>query len=371
MRIGIVTMHKVLNFGSVLQAFALQTVLERLGHKPTIINYHYSWNGYSPSSWQYVKDKCRYLAKVIIRRPTVLTRFFLFRHRYLHQTLREYTKRSIQKRPPTGFDVYMTGSDQVWNCKFTNGDDTFLLSFAPADRPKISYASSFASPSVLAEYRDIFRMNLLEYQSILVREKSGVDVVRDLTGRNADVVCDPSLLLKSSEYHHLASRSKIKVNGPYILAYILDYMYNPYPGILDIVRRVKEVLGYKVVYIGTARKDRIGQGDVCLDGIGPLEFLWLVENASFVITTSFHGTAFSSIFHIPLLSVVEDADTEDGRMQTLLTDLKQKASLISCNTLPEKELICSSLIISKEEDIDVVREHSMSLLVKALQQAGN
>lgn len=71
------------------------------------------------------------------------------------------------------------------------------------------------------------------------------------------------------------------------------------------------------------------------------------------------------------MSVVEDADTEDGRMQTLLTDLKQKASLISCNTLPEKELICSSLIISKEEDIDVVREHSMSLLVKALQQAGN
>lgn len=96
-----------------------------------------------------------------------------------------------------------------------------------------------------------------------------------------------------------------------------------------------------------------------------------MENASFVVTTSFHGTAFSSIFHIPLLSVVEDADTEDGRIQTLLTALKQKASFISCNTLPEKELICSSLIISKEKNIDVIREHSMSLLVKALQQAGN
>lgn len=153
------------------------------------------------------------------------------------------------------FDAYMTGSDQVWNCKFTKGDTNFLLKFAPKDSPRLSYGASFASPSIPKEYEHIFKEELPKYSSILVREHSGVDIVKNLIGKNAEVVCDPTLLLTKTDYHVLATKSKLFIPEPFILVYILDYMYNPYPKVYDIIRKVKKELGLKVVYIGTDAPD--------------------------------------------------------------------------------------------------------------------
>lgn len=104
--------------------------------------------------------------------------------------------------------------------------------------------------------------------------------------------------------------------------------------------------------------------------IGPLEFLWLMENTSFVITTSFHGTAFATIFHKPLFSVVQATENEDGRMQTLLRGLKQEKSLVAYNKELDVDLIHSDEIITKEERLDVIRMHSEELLVNSLKNIG-
>ena len=106
------------------------------------------------------------------------------------------------------------------------------------------------------------------------------------------------------------------------------------------------------------------------DKIGPLEFLKLMEDASFVITTSFHGTAFATIFHKPLLSVVQDTESEDGRMQTLLRDLQQDESLVSYNKTVSKELIHSPNIIAKEDSLNAIRNRSENLLVNSLKNIG-
>ena len=106
------------------------------------------------------------------------------------------------------------------------------------------------------------------------------------------------------------------------------------------------------------------------DKIGPLEFLKLMENASFVITTSFHGTAFATIFHKPLLSVVQDTESEDGRLQTLLRDLQQEESLVSYNKTVSKELIHSPNIIAKEDSLNAIRTRSENYLVNSLKNIG-
>lgn len=206
---------------------------------------------------------------------------------------------------------------------------------------------------------------------ILVRERSGINIVKELTGKKAEVVCDSTLLLTAQDYHALASKSKLKISEPFILVYILDYMYNPYPMVYDIIRKVKKELGLKVVYIGTNKPDLTDKECMYVgDKIGPLEFLKLMENASFVITTSFHGTAFATIFHKPLLSVVQDTESEDGRMQTLLRDLQQEESLVSYNKTVSKELIHSPNIIAKEDSLNAIRNRSENLLVNSLKNIG-
>lgn len=367
MKIGIITMHRVPNFGSALQAYALQHKLFQHGIDNKIIDYIYSYAGYEPSFIRYIYDKVKYYAKVILRRPASMTRFFFFHKKYLRTTFREYTRHDLMYKKAPNFDVYMTGSDQVWNCKFTKGDTNFLLKFAPAGSVRLSYGSSFASSSIPKEYQQVFKEELKKYETILVREKSGVDIVHNLIGKKAEVVCDPTLLLSDKEYHALALKGKLHLKDRYILVYVLDYMYNPYPHIYDIVRKVKDELGYKVIYIGTNAVDPSDVDAIYMGNhIGPLEFLQLMENASFVITTSFHGTAFATIFHKPLFSVVQDTESEDGRMQTLLNALSQKDSLVYYKSEVSASLIHSDTIISKEEKLNAIRQKSEHLLIDSI-----
>ena len=154
---------------------------------------------------------------------------------------------------------------------------------------------------------------------------------------------------------------------PYILVYVLDYMYNPYPDIYNIVRKVKAELGCKVIYIGTNAVDPTDNDAAYMGGhIGPLEFLQLMENASFVITTSFHGTAFATIFHKPLFSVVQDTESEDGRMQTLLNALGQKDSLVYYKSDVSVSLIHSDTIIAMEDYLNSIRQSSEQLLMDSI-----
>lgn len=159
---------------------------------------------------------------------------------------------------------------------------------------------------------------------------------------------------------------------PYILVYVLDYMYNPYPDIYNIVRKVKAELGCKVIYIGTNAVDSTDDAASYVGGhIGPLEFLQLMENASFVITTSFHGTAFATVFHKPLFSVVQNTESEDGRMQTLLNALGQKDSLVYYKSDVSVSLIHSDTIIAKEEHLNSIRQSSEQLLMDSINKIRN
>lgn len=334
--IGIMTMHKVINSGSALQAFALQRKLEQLGYESEIIDYIFPnaahmpmtkrqrlWAKYAPQWLQY-QHKLHYLRTVPDDR-TRLIRFTEFYNRNLKLSLTYPSVESLERHPPK-YDLYMTGSDQVWNPLHMKNDGSFLFSFLKGKEPRVSYAASFTTSELPDDVFPTFAKLLPKYNNISVREYSGLQLATKLGGSNPQLVCDPTLLLTKEDYHIIADQSRFKPKGKYILAYILTYAYDPYPHIRNIIEDVKKQLGLPVIILQSHRnEDKV---DMVVNDEGPCEFLWLFEHAEFVITTSFHGTVFSLNFEKPFYSVVKSDVGTDSRMVSLLQRVHRTDSIL-------------------------------------------
>ena len=325
MRIGIITMHKVLNCGSALQAYALQRKLCEMGYESEIIDYKY-------------EDKSRsltlagrlvgFIRNMLFGFPVarMKRKFNAFYKRNLVMTERSYDRESIVKNPPL-YDLYIAGSDQIWNPRFIGDDVNFMLAFTAPDAKRISYASSIASATVDGGMKELYSRYLSRFGSISVREHSGVDIIRELTGKEATLCCDPTLLLGRDAWDSLAAQSKYKADEPYILVYALSYMFDPFPQIYGIVDKVQQTLGMKLVFLQGRAKDVFRPGSKLIKSAGPADFAFLFKNAGFVITTSFHGATFALINDKPLIGVVDSRSGADSRIQSLLESVSAKESV--------------------------------------------
>ncbi len=320
MRIGIITMHKVLNCGSALQAYALQRKLRDMGYGSEIIDYKYEDKSLSrPSPGARV---IAFFRNVLFGFPVtrMKRKFKAFYRRNLVLSERSYTRESIMENPPQ-YDLYIVGSDQVWNPRFIGDDVNFMLAFTAPDSRKISYASSIAAGTMEAGVKDLYSRYLSRFQSISVRERSGVEIIRELTGKEASVCCDPTLLLGRDVWDSLSERSKYRAGEKYILVYALSYMFDPFPGIYAIVDKVQKTLGLKVIFLQGRAKDVLRPDSKLIKAAGPEDFAFLFRNADFVITTSFHGACFALINDKPLIGVVDTRSGADSRIQSLLEEV--------------------------------------------------
>ena len=318
--VGIITMHRPISFGSSLQAYALQKKIQDLGFDCEIIDYQYP-NKLHKTKNNFIKLFLRtiahYLLNLFMGMPCVFERMRFKRFRKNFLKLSQYYKNSdaLVKCPPE-YDIYCTGSDQVWNTNFTKRDTTFVLSFAK-EKYKISYASSFAVDYIVEDCIKDFEKYLSQYSNISVRERSGVGLVKQITGKTATLVCDPTLLLPKEEWFPLANQSRINIQKPYLLVFILTYSYNPYPEVNRIIDEVQKKLGLHTVILSGNKYDYLRNNTTVIKSAGPLEFLNLFKNASFIITSSFHGVAFSANFEKPFLAVV-DKSNKDSRLLSFL-----------------------------------------------------
>lgn len=205
-----------------------------------------------------------------------------------------------------------------------------------------------------------FASLLPKYKFISVRESSGIQLTIKLGGCSPKLVCDPTLLLKKEDYHAIAEQSQFKPQGKFILAYILTYAYNPYPYIRDIIDDVKKQLQLPVIILQSHHQE--DEVDTIVNYEGPCEFLWLFEHAEFVITTSFHGTAFALNFEKPFYSVVKDETTADSRMISLLQQVHRTDSILVYNRdrvheiKPQQIQNNQYLETFRNESIEVLRE---------------
>ncbi len=326
-------MHRVINFGSALQAYALQRKISGLGFDSEIIDYKYPSDITRKRSINsLLTDIFAFIRAFLMGFPQKkkVKRFTSFKNLHLALSPESYDADTIHQNPPL-YDVYMTGSDQVWNPRHIGNDGNFLLSFAPKAKPKVSYASSFATSMIPDEYKKQYSELLSDYARISVREPSGVRLIEELTGKKATVCCDPVFLLNRQEWDEIEKEAIVKVPEKYILVYALYYMFDPYPELLNIINHVQKELGYRVLYLNGRKEDAFRSNSSVLKAEGPADFIKLIKNAEVVITSSFHGVAFSLIYEKPLMAIVQSNDKTDSRITSLLTNMGCCDSIIPYN----------------------------------------
>lgn len=344
MKIGIITLHKVVNYGSALQAYALQHYLEKeYDAEVELIDYKFP-NCYHKRK-RTLKEIIRYGISQCIEysfrhRSREISLFKDFYNKYFNLSSKYYQSiEQIEKDSPV-YDIYMTGSDQVWNVETLRNDPVMYCRFAPKDAIKISFSSSFALKSVPVEYEDSIQKYLSSYSFIGVREKSGLDILEKLSLPDnivKECTCDPTLLLDADDYDKIAHDSSVKLEGDYILAYYLCYAYNPEPAFSKTIEKLYKQHKCKVVIIGRNSFSYSGKYKK-INGIGPSEFVWLIKHAKAVVTSSFHGTMFSLIYRKALYAIVPPKCGKDSRISDVLEIIGLEKSIIHSDSVINNSL---------------------------------
>ena len=278
-----ITLHSIDNCGSCLQAYALQQFLIQNGIDNEIIDYR---PAYGRNNGRPVKHLIKKLVfgRAMKRHWEV---FHGFVQNYLKMTGRTYYRYSELEQADLAADVFITGSDQVWNDSFPCGrDDAFYLKFVKEGK-KISYAASVGH--VLHSQEEISTLcgKLQEFDAISVREQSSADMLNK-AGVCAQTVCDPVLLHDREFYETMLKPNEL---GDYILVYLI-----PKSELLNqVLAKIKAEYDCKVVYVGSFLNHC--ECDINLTDVGPKEFLNLIAHAKYIIAGSFHATVFSCIFH--------------------------------------------------------------------------
>ncbi len=315
MKLCTITCHDVYNVGASLQAYALQTYLKSLGHDVKIIDYkpdylsnHYRLDLVSTPKYDKPVLKQAYLLAKLPGRLRMLPRkkaFDRFTARYLDLT-RRYASNEDLKRDPPEADVYFAGSDQIWNPLFPNGKDpAFYLDFV-RHGVRASYAASFAADAFPPELREATAQYLAHLDHISVREQSGLSVLHTLGVVHASVVLDPVFLLARTQWEAMAKQPE-SCEAPYLLVYDFDNSAS----IRDLAEKLAAAHGWRIYSIFD-----LPYAARCFPLCGPEGFLGLIRGASFVLSNSFHATAFSVIFEKEF-AVVERTENINTRMRDL------------------------------------------------------
>lgn len=367
--VGILTMHRVINYGSVLQAYATQRIVEKLGYKAIIIDYVY------PNKY-HLKQKhnpIRLFLSAIYHTlfPTTndykTNKIIKFRKKYLHLSSDKYQSPDELKIKEHPYDIYLVGSDQVWNPIHMKGDGSFLLNFISDYKPKISFSSSFAIKELPDRYINYYKRSLEKFDYISVRENNGKELIKKLIGKDISVTLDPTLMLEPTEWKCLMDGKPNKyIDQKYILLYALNYAFDPAPYIYDLLFELQNKTGLKI-YSFTELPEIYNDKNIeyIIDS-SPIEFLQAFECASYVVTSSFHGTAFAVNFGVPLYSVISDTSSTDDRQACLLKALNITNCLIKKNSsikMPE-EIIYERENVKKK--LNKLRSQSLNYLSEAL-----
>lgn len=304
-KIEVITLQRVPNYGSVLQGYATQKVIEKLGYEAEIINY-YPKRMHMYEMLKRLKTKSSKLAKSLILRtaariiimPSYIKRFYVFKkfvRKNIKMTEKEYITIEDLKADMPSADIYCTGSDQVWNSKWNEGIDYALfLEFVPKEKKCISYSASFGKAKLEDKEKEETRKLLEKYSTLAMREKSGVEILENLGIKNGIQVLDPTLLLTKEEWKTLISQKYEKKK------YIFMYNINRNKKLDNYAKEFAKRKKMPLIYVSYNYHECFKYGHLkCNPKVE--DFLSLIANAEYVLTDSFHCTAYSINFNKNLL----------------------------------------------------------------------
>lgn len=317
MKLAIVTLHRVYNYGSALQAYATQRVFEKAGHEAVVVDYitpqrtkrKIFFGGGANANASGVKKivyRAAKLGSIFLKEKT----FGTFVKKNLNLTKQYITAEDLEKDPPLA-DVYVTGSDQTWNSSYNEGVDRgFFLDFIPEDKRRIAFAASFGKEKLAEEEVAVTKKYIDRYSYLSAREDSAVNILRDLGRNDAVQLLDPTLQLTKEEWLPLASKRLIQ--DKYL---ILMLLYNEDNHATEYARKLADEKGLKLVKLSWEMKRPTGV-DILMTHRSPADFLSLFYYADFVVTNSFHGLAFS--INLEKQFVVVPRNEFNSRIESLL-----------------------------------------------------
>lgn len=365
-KIGIITFHRAHNFGAMLQAFALQTKLSEQ-YQVEIIDYRSTYEERKYLGNRSIKEAIKNCLRWLIKPKMMHCKYTKKRHfgdfinNYLVVSSESYDESSIEEASDR-YDLIISGSDQVWNPVITHGDLNYFLKFAP-EKKRYSYAASFGGNQVLeSPLREDISQLLCTFQSLLLREKNGLDILMKLqieTRLNPAVVCDPVFLLTRDEW--ISNLQLKKSEDRYILLFIVSETKYA----VSCAKKLSEKTGLPVRYINSysSYKD-VPKWCESYMNVGPKQFLELLMNAEYVIASSFHGMALSIVFNKQFFyELNHSSDNTNDRLISLAERFE----------LGDREIKSDSDIVKKEIDYDAVnskmksyREYSERALANTL-----
>lgn len=330
MKIGILTQPIHNNYGGILQAFALYSVLENIGHEPWIINRDYE----RKNIYFRLKHKLKYIiSHYILRREQKFAIPLFYLTKKENEILSQHTKKFVTRYIPnitkkiyrntefkdcTIFDAYIVGSDQVWRPEYSPCIMNYFFDFVNDDNAiKLSYAASFGTDKNEFSKEQIMAIRplLSKFKAVSVREESGVKLCKDLFGyENAIHVLDPTMLIEPQSYIEMLNLKKVCTNN-YFASYVLDKDKEK-SKINDELMEYYNINYKSLMPQETLQMDNRSKIDKCV--FPPVED-WLngILGARFVITDSFHGTVFSILFNKPFV-VLNNKGRGTARLNSLL-----------------------------------------------------
>ncbi len=365
--VGIVTYHASYNYGSMLQAYALQTFLSARGYESRIVNLRptkqkeYYKTCFHPDrkGW---KNRLRRLVYAPYRKALLnqSALFESFLHTQLKVTDAEYAREADLLRDTPAFDCWICGSDQIWNLECLDFDWSYFLSFVKEGK-KIAYAPSFGPHMNASIRQEATRIGVLirSLDYVSVREKGSYDIAYALSGREATIVADPTWLLPAETWMACAGDTPI-VDGDYIFFYVPRYEPEHYA----LARRLSRRLHKKVVVSNLVNWRVIADSFEKELNTGPFEFLNLIRHASLVCSGSFHAVVFSLLFRVPFWAVNGMRDSRIGEILTLFD--MQDRSLTDANFADRCDVSLRMDFSGVDTALATYRQKSVNYLQQAL-----
>lgn len=342
------------SYGSVLQAIGLQQTLKKMGTENSLLK-----QTSSPSA----KYKHPKLSSV---RPVAIIKW-LYNLLIVGKTAKRYCKNldfisknvdieyidgydKILQNPPKA-DCFIAGSDQIWHpdlCK-----PLFFLDFVKDGTRRISYAASMGKTIISAEKKEEFGKLIKNIEVVSVREKDNAEVITQFTDKNIEVNIDPTFLFDADDWRKYSKKYPIK--QPYILVYAIYWNKNLNKEVKELSRKT----GLKVISISSGLDTVYANKKIYDADVG--EFLWLIDNAEYVVTSSFHGVAFSTIFNKKFSAVINPKLPSRIAELTNLLDIP----IVPIEGLLQEQNVFNYTIINS--NIKLERERSLAYLSKELQ----
>jgi hypothetical protein len=404
LKIGILTFHWARKFGALLQAWSLYKLLTGIGYKVKIINFqpvplvisHLKLSElvikrYIPREQSLVQTLLQALGAQIntllirneIKERKIISNFFeeAFGESLLKEKI--ITNLGELKQECLKYDICLVGSDQVWNPNYLRlSDFAYLLPFKLRKTKKVAFSASIAVDisSITEDIIKLYKITLPDFSFISVREKSHKDWLSSLIKRKVHHTLDPTLLLDKKTFEKLSKETSIP-HDQYVLIYNIHYSSLPLAERIVETLQLPAIIYEKLPLFPLKRRTFISRRLKLLKNspsflsLGPREFIYLLKNAEFVVTDSFHGTALSIIFQKNFVSIITEVTALTGsRISELLKDLQLNDRILTINDIIDKNKLKTLL----RKDIDYsnvntilknLRYRSLELLCQALKNS--